>query len=184
MALATLGGIMLAGAALVATPGLVRADCAVDDDACIQVDATVGVPGARVTMNPFGPGCEPGARNRVEFVDGPYDEARSYPSSPLTVTLRGEVRVATFVVPAVPAGSYSVALRCDADLPPDPPDNPYGLLPFVFTVLEPPATDTLAEAAGGEPPVALLFLVALGAGLAVAGVLRPPTHTDKRSLRR
>ncbi|MEW5991363.1 MAG: hypothetical protein AB1736_08485 [Chloroflexota bacterium] len=49
--------------ALLASPQPVQADCAVGDPGCTQVDRTSGAPGTRVTLLPFGAGCDPARRN-------------------------------------------------------------------------------------------------------------------------
>ena len=151
---------------LLASPSPVRADCATNDAACIEVDRTSGAPDTLVTMVPLGPGCVPGLENRLEWVDGSYDWTRTYPISPLTVAIQGGARRASFIVPQVPPATYALALRCEADIV-DGDNNPYGLLPFTFTVLAAPATDTdpVASRPGESSgiPVAPIALAALAA---------------------
>ena len=137
--LATAAAGVLAIALLVLGASPARADCAVGDAACINVDTTSGDPGTLVTMQPFGPGCNPGGDNHLAFVAGEYDPNASYPTVDLDVTFVGEARKAMFRVPSIEPGEYNLSLSCDADLAIDQ-ESPGQFLGFTFTVL--PATDT------------------------------------------
>jgi hypothetical protein len=154
-------------ALLLAPPARVLADCAVGDPACVEADRTSGVPGTQVTLSPFGPGCEPGPGNWLQFAAGTYDETRSYPRAALRVRYQGETREATFIVPEVAPGPYALALTCDTDMA-VAEGNPGALLGFTFTVLAPPDT---ATGPGDLSPIGIALLV-LAAGVGVGAALR------------